>query len=99
MEDVLPQEFRDHGALMARRSYGTFSFDPSPGYLSGANILDIAKIGIDLSLFTLDDTLLSDAYRRIHEELAIRSDVMADGIRPDGTFGYVCPLLLSRSMY
>jgi hypothetical protein len=34
-------------------------------------------------------TLITDAYRRIHLELAVEQGVGADGIRPDGSFGYV----------
>ncbi|OCH96195.1 galactose mutarotase-like protein [Obba rivulosa] len=70
------------------RAYGTFDRRINGlGYLTGANTLDVAKIGIDEALLTRNVTLLSDAYRRIHSEVVIQDAVMADGIRRDGSFG------------
>lgn len=72
---------------MTSRSYGTFNVNPPPGYLSGANILDIARIAIDQGLLTSDPDLLISAYNRAHNEIAIKSTIRADGIRNDGSFG------------
>ncbi|KAG6902879.1 hypothetical protein C0995_010048 [Termitomyces sp. Mi166 len=73
---------------MLIRSYNTFDTNiPGVGYLTGANTLDVASIGIDFSLVTVNITVLTDAYRRIHLELAVRNSVKADGIRADGSFG------------
>ena len=47
----------------------------------------MAKVGIDQGLLNVNISLLTDAYRRVHEELGIRDGVEADGIRPDGSFG------------
>ena len=68
------------------RAYGTF-YQGHKGYLSGANILDVATIGIDLSLLTSNTSLITDAYARVHEEVVIHAGVMVDGIKPDGSFG------------
>ncbi|KAJ7070876.1 polysaccharide lyase family 8 protein [Mycena amicta] len=57
------------------------------GVLTGANLLDVAKIGIDLGILTTNLTLLNDAYSRVHNELVIKTPNRADGIRPDGSFG------------
>ncbi|KAJ7594959.1 polysaccharide lyase family 8 protein, partial [Mycena floridula] len=73
---------------MTARSYGTFDQNiPGLGFLTGANTLDVAKIGIDLALLTVNVSLITDAYRRVHEEITIEPAVKADGIRPDGSFG------------
>ncbi|RXW22963.1 hypothetical protein EST38_g2892 [Candolleomyces aberdarensis] len=57
------------------------------GYLTGANTLDVGKISTDGALLANNPTMLADAYRRIHNELTIRNDIKADGIRADGSFG------------
>ncbi|KAJ2927182.1 hypothetical protein H1R20_g9933, partial [Candolleomyces eurysporus] len=56
-------------------------------YLTGANTLDVGKISTDGALLANNATMLADAYRRIHNELTIRNDIKADGIRADGSFG------------
>ncbi|KAG5641787.1 hypothetical protein DXG03_004191 [Asterophora parasitica] len=57
------------------------------GYLTGANTLDVASVGIDYSLLTGNETVITDAYHRIHDELAIMNVALEDGIRADGSFG------------
>lgn len=70
------------------RAYGTFDHSiHGVGVLTGANTLDVAKIGIDEALLTVNASQVSDAYRRVHLELSIRDTIKADGIRPDGSFG------------
>jgi len=70
---------------IAARGYDTFYEGPK-SYLSGANILDISKIGIDLSLLTTNVTLVTDAYQRVDNEVVIHPGIMIDGIKPDGSF-------------
>jgi hypothetical protein len=60
---------------------------------TGANALDIARIGMDFALLTGNATLLADAYGRAHTQVVIQNAVSADGIRPDGSFG-VLPFML-----
>lgn len=73
---------------MTSRAYGTFqSGINGVNAITGSNTLDIASVGIDLGLSTVNTTLLSDAYDRVHQELTIKSGVKADGIRADGSFG------------
>lgn len=67
------------------RSYGTF--DHGFGYTTGANTLDISKIGIDSGLLINNASMLTDGYARIHREVIVENAVKADGIRPDGSFG------------
>jgi len=55
--------------------------------LTGANALDIARLGMDQALLTGNSTLLADAYGRSHAELIIQNAERADGIRADGAFG------------
>ncbi|KAJ7900391.1 polysaccharide lyase family 8 protein [Mycena olivaceomarginata] len=57
------------------------------GVLTGANALDVAKIGIDLGLLTSNASLLTDAFARVHSQMVITTANRADGIRPDGSFG------------
>jgi len=69
------------------RSYNAFTTPIKVSPLTGANALDIAQIGVDQALLTLNATLLTDAYRNARAELKIMDTVRADGIRADGAFG------------
>lgn len=74
---------------MTSRSYETFD-RPINGVsdgLTGANALDVARIGMDQALLTRNATLLRNAYQRFQSELVIKNKVEADGIRADGSFG------------
>ena len=57
------------------------------GVATGANLLDIAKIGIDNGLLNQNVTIIADAYSRIHAEVTIQNAIASDGIRADGSFG------------
>lgn len=88
MNDTLSQSQLNNCTHMTARSYGTFDrVINGLGVLSGANTLDVAKIGVDLAILTVNATLITDAYRRVHNELQIRNAAAADGIRADGSFG------------
>lgn len=67
------------------RAYDTFYNGKS--FLTGANILDVASIGVNLALLTSNSTLIIEAYDRINAEVIIQPGVMVDGIKPDGSFG------------
>ncbi|KAF7339439.1 Polysaccharide lyase family 8 protein [Mycena sanguinolenta] len=70
------------------RAYNTFIVPANQvGVLTGANALDVAKIGIDLALLTTNVSLLTDAYSRVHSQMVLTTPDRADGIRPDGSFG------------
>ncbi|KAF9229321.1 polysaccharide lyase family 8 protein [Gyrodon lividus] len=69
------------------RAYGTFDhYVNGLGYLTGANTLDVAKIGIDQGLRVTNVSMIFDAYQRAHDTLVIEQAVKADGIRVDGSF-------------
>ncbi|KAI0271375.1 polysaccharide lyase family 8 protein [Gloeopeniophorella convolvens] len=70
---------------ISARSYDTFYEGKS--FLTGANILDVAKVGIDLALSTNNVSLITEAYGRINAEVVIEPGIMVDGIKPDGSFG------------
>ena len=53
------------------RAYGTF--DHGYGFSVGANVLDIAKGGIDEGLLIGNVTMLEDAYGRVHDEVSIQT--------------------------
>lgn len=73
---------------IGNRSYAAFGRKINGlGTLTGANTLGVASIGIDLGLLTGSSTLISDAYNRVHNEVAVQNAVSADGIRADGSFG------------
>ena len=73
---------------MTGRSFGSFGRTINGlGILTGANTLDVAKIGIDQALLTSNVSLLTDAYQRVHSELQIKNGTEVDGIRLDGSFG------------
>jgi hypothetical protein len=73
------------------RAYDTFYEGKS--FLTGANILDVANIGVGLALLTSNLTLIAEAYGRINAEVVIQPGVMVDGIKPDGSFGQHSGLL------
>ena len=73
------------------RAYDTFYEGKS--FLTGANILDVASIGVNLALLTSNSTLITEAYGRINAEVTIQPGVMVDGIKPDGSFGQHSGLL------
>ncbi|KAG6915305.1 hypothetical protein DXG01_012228 [Tephrocybe rancida] len=80
--DTLSQDQVDSVGRMATRSY-KYNVEN----ITGANTLDVSRIAMDFALLTDDVDLLSDAYRRSHEELVIQNGLKADGIRADGAFG------------
>ncbi|KAJ7266529.1 polysaccharide lyase family 8 protein [Mycena rebaudengoi] len=61
--------------------------------ITGANLLDIASIGIDLGLLQGDVATVSAAYASAHSDLVVQQALMADGIRADGSFGQHTGLL------
>ncbi|KAF8692322.1 Polysaccharide lyase family 8, N terminal alpha-helical domain, partial [Rhizoctonia solani] len=75
---------------MTARAYAPFYRDPKPGYLSGANVMDIAVIGIMAALLENDrsgnETRIADAYGRVHSQTLVQSEDRVDGIKPDGSF-------------
>ncbi|KAF7970614.1 hypothetical protein HWV62_23645 [Athelia sp. TMB] len=84
---LLPSEV-DGCSRMILRAYGTFgNFIRGIGFLTGANTLDVAKIGLDQGLRASNISLVTNAYARVHAEVVIHQGVSADGIRPDGSFG------------
>lgn len=70
------------------RAFGTFGTNiTGVGFLTGANTLDVAKIGLDQGLRSGNKSLVTDAFTKIHNEVVIQQNSTADGIRPDGSFG------------
>ncbi|KAL5495226.1 hypothetical protein ACEPAI_689 [Sanghuangporus weigelae] len=66
------------------RAYATLNRNVTTlGTYTGANLLDIASIGIDLAT---NSSLIGDAYTRVHNEVVVQEAVRADGIKPDGNF-------------
>ncbi|KAG9041290.1 hypothetical protein FS837_012462 [Tulasnella sp. UAMH 9824] len=75
------------------KGYGRFHADPVPGYMSGANILDVASNTVNVGILqafggntTQGQELISEAYERAHNELRVQEGLKADGIRADGSF-------------
>ncbi|KAF8973958.1 polysaccharide lyase family 8 protein [Flammula alnicola] len=88
LNDTLVPTQLENCTHMTGRTYGTFDHNvKGVGTLTGANALDVAKIGIDQALLTYNVSLITDAYRRVHLELQIENGVKVDGIRADGSFG------------
>ncbi|KAJ6610029.1 polysaccharide lyase family 8 protein [Mycena sp. CBHHK59/15] len=88
LNDTLTPTELDSCTRITGRAYGTFDHNINGvGFLTGANTLDVAKIGIDQALLTVNVSMITDAYRRVHAELVINNVVSGDGIRPDGSFG------------
>nr|GAT56907.1 polysaccharide lyase family 8 protein [Mycena chlorophos] len=74
--------------LMTYRSFNTLNTGiVGVSSITGANLLDIASIGIDYGLFTSNATAVSAGYAAVHGDLQFQNAVEADGIRADGAFG------------
>ncbi|KAG8762719.1 hypothetical protein FRC12_008896 [Ceratobasidium sp. 428] len=75
---------------MTARAYTPFYRAKPPGYVSGANILDMAAIGVSAGLLENNGTgnasRIMDAYQRVHNEVVIHPQDLVDGIKPDGSF-------------
>ncbi|KAG5634466.1 hypothetical protein H0H81_001850, partial [Sphagnurus paluster] len=82
LRDVLTP---DQVAVFKRMA--TRSYEYNVKGLTGANVLDVARIAMDFALLTDDTDFLAEAYQRSHQELVIMNKVKADGIRADGAFG------------
>ncbi|TBU65040.1 polysaccharide lyase family 8 protein [Dichomitus squalens] len=73
---------------MTGRSYATFTTGINGvSAITGANLQDIASIGIDEGLLTANASLVADAFSRVHADAVIQNVTKADGIRADGSFG------------
>ncbi|KAG9035110.1 hypothetical protein FRB95_011977 [Tulasnella sp. JGI-2019a] len=85
--------------LMGQRSYDTFDRygvgDTSQvSWMKGANILDIASIGVNVGILRYYGgeadaglQVITEAYGHAHDEIVVQTEPFADGIRPDGSFG------------
>lgn len=70
------------------RSYATFETGINGvSSITGANLLDIASIGIDEGLLTMNASLIMDGFNRVHSDVVIHNGTKVDGIRADGSFG------------
>ncbi|KAF8640729.1 hypothetical protein AX17_000381 [Amanita inopinata Kibby_2008] len=88
LNETLTLSQLDNCTRITGRSYSTFDYNVNGvGFLTGANTLDVSKIGIDEALLIGNISRLTDAFSRVHTELNIRDGIKADGIRPDGSFG------------
>ncbi|RPD82583.1 polysaccharide lyase family 8 protein [Lentinus tigrinus ALCF2SS1-7] len=73
---------------MTGRSFATFDTGINGvSSITGANLQDIAGIGLDEGLLTKNATLVAAALGRVHADAVIQNAVKADGIRADGSFG------------
>ncbi|KAG9035127.1 hypothetical protein FRB95_011994 [Tulasnella sp. JGI-2019a] len=84
---------------MGQRSFDTFAryglgATSLVSWLAGANILDIASIGVNVGILRYFGgepdaglQVITDAYGYVHNEVIVQPALMADGIRPDGSFG------------
>ncbi|KAG1828622.1 polysaccharide lyase family 8 protein [Suillus variegatus] len=93
LNDTLTHTQLSNCSNISLRAYGVF--DHGYSFEAGANILDMAKTGLDQSLLVSNVSLLSDAYRRVHDTIVIQENIgiAADGIQSDGSFGQHLGLL------
>jgi hypothetical protein len=93
LKDDLTEKHLEHCAGMTKRSFDFFYHAERPGFLKGANIMDIGIIGIDAGLLVSNNTLLRDAFDEVHQEMTIHNGIKDDGIRADGSFSKSQPAL------
>jgi hypothetical protein len=81
------------GMYHCRTASPSLNLNSPQGFVSGANILDMSKIGIDQGVRSLNSTLVTEAYGRVHAQMVVVPGIMVDGIKPDGSFGQHTGLL------
>jgi len=84
---------------VSSRSYNIFTTPIKINVLTGANAVDIAQLGIDQALLTMNATLLAEAYQNARGELKIVNTTQGDGIRNDGAFGKSLNRIISASSH
>ncbi|KAG8696082.1 hypothetical protein FRC08_007380, partial [Ceratobasidium sp. 394] len=88
-DELSPTEY-GNCTLITARAYAPFYRRPQPGYVSGANIIDMASVGIAAGLLENNRTgnvsRITDAYQRVHNEVVVHPEDRVDGIKPDGSF-------------
>ncbi|KAF8680230.1 Polysaccharide lyase family 8, N terminal alpha-helical domain [Rhizoctonia solani] len=88
-DELTPTEYGNCTAITTR-AYAPFYRNPPPGFVSGANIIDMASIGISAGLLennrTGNASRIMDAYERVHNETVVHEKDFVDGIKPDGSF-------------
>ncbi|KAG2129781.1 polysaccharide lyase family 8 protein [Suillus clintonianus] len=93
LNDTLTQTQLGNCSNISLRAYG--AFDHGYSFEAGANILDMAKTGLDQGLLVVNVSLVSDAYRRVHDTIVVQTNIsrQVDGIQSDGSFGQHLGLL------
>ncbi|CUA73704.1 Chondroitinase-AC [Rhizoctonia solani] len=90
LRDELTETELGNCTAMTARAYAPFYRNPQPGFVSGANIIDMASIGISAGLLennrTGNASRIMDAYQRVHNETVVHDKDLVDGIKPDGSF-------------
>ncbi|QRV91626.1 polysaccharide lyase family 8 protein [Ceratobasidium sp. AG-Ba] len=88
-DELTPTELSNCTHITAR-AYTPFYRENQPGYIAGANTIDMVSISITGGLLennrTGNATRIQDAYERLHNEILIHPEAKVDGIKPDGSF-------------
>ncbi|KAF8527249.1 chondroitin AC/alginate lyase [Gautieria morchelliformis] len=71
---------------MTARAFDIFQRPDKPGFLVGANALDVSSIGIALGLLSDNASIVADAHDCVHNEVQAQSGFQLDGIQQDGSF-------------
>lgn len=73
LRDELTSTEYGNCTFITARAYTPFFRNPQPGYVSGANIIDMAAIGISAGLLennrTGNASRVMDAFKRVHNEV------------------------------
>ncbi|KAH7104835.1 galactose mutarotase-like protein [Auriculariales sp. MPI-PUGE-AT-0066] len=84
LEDKLRDDQLHTCIKMTSRSFSTFGTGAS--FLAGANILDIASIGVAAGILSENTTVIGQAFIYINNEIVVHPEPKVDGIKPDGSF-------------
>ncbi|CAE6488497.1 unnamed protein product, partial [Rhizoctonia solani] len=90
LRDKLTESELGNCTLITSQAFAPYYREEYPGYLSGANGIDIAVIGIDAGLLENNKTgnvsKIADAYEKVHNQVVIQPEPRVDGIKSDGSF-------------
>ncbi|KAF8493143.1 hypothetical protein JB92DRAFT_2835239 [Gautieria morchelliformis] len=75
-----------HVVYRSPRSHACGCRPDKPGFLVGANMLEVSSIGIALCLLSDNASIVADAHDCVHNEVQAQSGFQLDGIHQDGSF-------------
>lgn len=85
-DNLSTQQLNSCTAIQTRAFDRVLNLSPNESTMTGANLLDVASLGITLGLQTNNSVIVQQAIDIIYGAVIINPTVAADGIQSDGSF-------------